>query len=64
MVFLNYHKRYRPYEEKFLIFSEFIEKIILRVLILSIAILILSQFLLSFDEIREVLTPIEKIEGQ
>lgn len=56
-------RRYRPYEEKFLMFSLFVEKILIKILVLLIIALFLSQLLLSFDLIRNLLVPVEKLEG-
>lgn len=59
----KYHKRYRSFEERFISCSDFIEKIILKILIIFIFILITAQFLLSIDELRGFFVPLESIEG-
>ncbi len=59
------NKRYhnRNYEDRFVNFSNFIEKIIWKTFILFIIMLILFQFILSFNSIRKLIVPIERMEG-
>lgn len=56
-------KRYYSYEERFILFSNFIEKIFKKLLLLFILFLLVAQLLLSIDGIRDILVPVEKIEG-
>ncbi|OEF97279.1 hypothetical protein BHF71_03860 [Vulcanibacillus modesticaldus] len=60
---MEYRKRYLPFEDRFVKFSTFIERIIWRLLLLFLILLIVSQIILSFDEIRRFLVPVERIEG-
>lgn len=60
---MEHHKRYLPYESRFLYFSNFVEKIFSRIIVIGLILLLLFQFLLSFNEIREILVPLERIEG-
>lgn len=56
-------KRYRPYEEKYINFSNFFEKVILRLLIIFVIALIISQTLLTIDGLREIFVPVDSFEG-
>lgn len=55
--------RYRPYEERFIFFSNIVEKLLIRLLVIFSLLLVLSQFLLSLEGFREILVPVEKLEG-
>lgn len=55
--------RYRPYEEKFILFSDYVEKTIKKIFILVLILLIGIQFLLSFESFRKEFIPVEKMEG-
>lgn len=57
------NKRYRPYEEKFIFFSNIIEKIIWNTTILLIIIMVVFQLLLTVDDVRKWVVPIEILEG-
>jgi len=54
-------KRFRSFEERFIIFSNFFEKVIIKLLIFALILLILSQA--SIDGIRAKLVPVERLEG-
>ena len=56
-------KRYQPYEERFLKFSNKVERIMQKVVIIFFVLLFISQALLLFDFFRKILVPIEEIEG-
>lgn len=56
-------KRYQPYEEKFIRFSNFMEQLLKKLIFLFIILLIIIQLLLLNDRIRVLLVPVEKIEG-
>lgn|GEM_PF-2799711 len=56
-------KRFRSFEERFIIFSNFFEKVIIKLLIFALILLILSQAVLSIDGIRAKLVPVERLEG-
>lgn len=60
---MEYHKRYRSFEDRFILFSNFMEKIIWKSLLLFMAAMVISQLLLSFDLIRIWLVPVEYLEG-
>lgn len=55
--------RYRPYEERFIFFSNIVEKLLIRLLVIFSLLLVLSQFLLNIEGFREILVPVEKLEG-
>ena len=55
--------RYHPYEEKFILFSDFVERIIKKTLIIFVVLLVFAQFLLLFDDLRNLLVPLEYFEG-
>jgi len=59
----EYRKRYLPFEEKFIIFSDRIEKIVIKVAIVFFIILLSAQFIISFDAFRDFFVPLESIEG-
>ena len=59
----NYQKRYHPYEERFIRFSNFIEHYLTRILIVFLIILIIAQVALTYGNIRKWLVPLESIEG-
>lgn len=56
-------KRYRPFEEKFLFLSDFIEKILYRTFLFILIALVISQILLTFDVIRKWIIPVEILES-
>lgn len=59
----KYRKRYLPFEERFIIFSDKVEKIIIKALIVFFIMLVSAQFLISFEGLREFFVPLESIEG-
>ncbi|MGD9678586.1 MAG: DUF5359 family protein [Vulcanibacillus sp.] len=61
---MNQRKRYLPYECKFIYYSSYIEKFFWKVVIICFILLMLSQLLLSFDDVRALLVPLERIEGK
>lgn len=56
-------KRYRPFEERFLFLSDFIEKILFKAFLFILIALMISQILLTFDFIRKWIIPVEILES-
>ena len=59
----NMRKRYLPYEEKYLYFSNAMEALIKKIILLLLITLIISQLLITNQALRYWLVPVEKIEG-
>lgn len=59
----KYRKRYLSFEEKFIIFSDKVENIIIKAVIIFFVMLISAQFIISFEALREFFVPLESIEG-
>ena len=53
----------KEYQEKFILFSQKLEKGLKRAVFVCSALLFLAQFMLTFDHIRIFLVPVEKMEG-
>lgn len=65
---MNQEKQNQPqrrdrYEERFCIFSDWVENKLLKILVVLFLILLCAQWLLQFDSVREVLTSIDSMEG-
>ncbi|SDC39634.1 hypothetical protein SAMN02799630_00455 [Paenibacillus sp. UNCCL117] len=60
----NYESRQESYEQLFVQYSGRVEKALAGLLIVFLAALLVSQFLLLFPPVREMLVKVEKLEGR
>ncbi len=57
------HKRYRSYEERFIVLSNVIEGVIRKLVFIFLVSLLISQLLLTIDPIRKKIVPVDFIEN-
>ena len=56
-------KKFPSYEERFCLFSQFVEKWLIAVVLILLVSLTLSQVLLNFDTVRAWFVEVERLEG-
>ncbi|MFS1512323.1 hypothetical protein VQL36_07815 [Chengkuizengella sp. SCS-71B] len=60
---MSIQKDHPKFEELYIVFSNIIEKFLLKIFLFLFVILIFLQFFSQFDYVRSILIKVEKLEG-